>query len=56
MFCTMTMVLDTIEELVEYHGWQYERLDGNTKTEDRKEIVNNFMTRPEVNCTFRYNT
>ena len=39
IFCQMTHVMDIMEVYFEYRGFQYLRLDGSTKADDRGERV-----------------
>ena len=42
LFCTMTRVLDVMEEYLEWRGFEYCRLDGSTSAADRGELVRSF--------------
>eukprot|EP00892_Ulva_mutabilis_P010151 jgi/Ulvmu1/7508/UM037_0052.1 len=48
IFSTMTMVLDSIEEVLEYAGVRYTRLDGNTKASERGAILHDFTSDSEI--------
>eukprot|EP00955_Chlamydomonas_euryale_P078339 363132-Chlamydomonas_euryale.AAC.19 len=48
LFCTMTRMLDQVEELLDWRGYKHVRLDGNTATADRGKIVADFNT-PDSN-------
>ncbi|KAG1668599.1 hypothetical protein FOA52_001468 [Chlamydomonas sp. UWO 241] len=42
LFCTMTRMLDVIEELLHWHGHRFLRLDGSTPLSERGELVAEF--------------
>ena len=43
LFTQMTRVLDVLEPYLEWRGWQYLRLDGSTKQEDRAQLIVRFL-------------
>ena len=48
IFSTMTTVLDSIEDMLDYAGVGHTRLDGNTKPCDRGQILDTFSTTPSI--------
>lgn len=42
LFCTMTRLLDVLEEYLDWRGFSHLRLDGSTTAQDRADAVNNF--------------
>lgn len=44
IFSTMTMLLDSVEEVLEWAGLEYLRLDGTTKSTERGELIHDFST------------
>ena len=48
LFSTMTSMLDGVEELLEWRGLRWERLDGATKASERGELLASFTSDPEV--------
>ncbi|CAG7847264.1 Chromatin structure-remodeling complex subunit snf21; AltName: Full=ATP-dependent helicase snf21; AltName: Full=RSC complex subunit snf21 [Serendipita indica DSM 11827] len=42
MFFQMTKVMDIMEDYLRYRGWEFLRLDGSTKPEDRAELLAKF--------------
>lgn len=42
LFCTMTRVLDALEEYCGWRGWEWERLDGNTGGQERADAIKRF--------------
>lgn len=42
IFCTMTKLLDVMEEYMEWRGWCYVRLDGGTNAQERGALVDQF--------------
>jgi hypothetical protein len=43
LFCTMTRLLDVLEEYLAWRGYEYLRLDGSTGGAERGEVVNAFQ-------------
>jgi SNF2 family DNA or RNA helicase len=43
LFCTMTRVLDVLEEYLDWRGWKWARLDGTSGSEERGEAVASFQ-------------
>jgi len=43
IFCTMTRVLDVLEEYLAWRGYSYVRLDGGTTGDARGDVVNSFQ-------------
>jgi ATP-dependent helicase STH1/SNF2 len=39
MFFQMTQIMDIMEDFMRFRGYQYLRLDGTTKSEDRSELL-----------------
>lgn len=48
LFSTMTMILDMIENYLSLRDYNYVRLDGQTKIEVRKQIINVFNNDPDM--------
>jgi SNF2 family DNA or RNA helicase len=48
IFSTMTQILDSIGEVLDWAGFLYERLDGNTNVSERHEVVSRFNTDAKV--------
>lgn len=48
LFSTMTTQLDSCEEVLEWQGLRWERLDGTTKAADRGALLHAFSTDPNV--------
>ncbi|KAJ8680225.1 hypothetical protein QAD02_016012 [Eretmocerus hayati] len=48
LFSTMTMVLDIIEDYLSMRDYEYVRLDGHVKYEDRRSNIDKFQTDPNV--------
>jgi len=46
MFFQMTAIMDIMEDFLRYRNFQYLRLDGTTKSEDRSELLHDF-NRPD---------
>lgn len=42
LFCTMTRLLDVLEEYLDWRGFPHLRLDGGTGAQDRADAVNRF--------------
>jgi len=42
MFFQMTAIMDIMEDFLRYRGFQYLRLDGTTKSEDRSDLLRDF--------------
>lgn len=42
MFFQMTKVMDIMEDYLRHKGWQFLRLDGSTKPEERAELLAKF--------------
>jgi hypothetical protein len=42
LFCTMTRVLDALEDYCAWRGWEWERLDGTTGGQERAEAIARF--------------
>jgi ATP-dependent helicase STH1/SNF2 len=42
MFFQMTAIMDIMEDFLRYRNYQYLRLDGTTKSEDRSELLHDF--------------
>jgi SNF2 family DNA or RNA helicase len=42
LFCTMTRLLDLLEEYLEWRGLEYLRMDGATGNEERGKLVERF--------------
>ncbi|BFZ59342.1 Putative DNA helicase ino80 [Saitoella coloradoensis] len=48
VFFQMTRMIDLVEEYLAYRNWKYLRLDGSTKVEDRRDMVIDWQTKPEL--------
>lgn len=48
LYFQMTRMMDLAEEYLSYRSYKYLRLDGSSKVEDRRDMVNDFQTRPEI--------
>ncbi|EPS42587.1 hypothetical protein H072_3396 [Dactylellina haptotyla CBS 200.50] len=48
LYFQMTRMIDLIEEYLSYRQYQYLRLDGSSKLEDRRDMVSDWQTRPEI--------
>jgi SNF2 family DNA or RNA helicase len=42
LFCTMTRVLDALEDYCAWRGWEWERLDGTTGGQERADAIARF--------------
>jgi ATP-dependent helicase STH1/SNF2 len=42
MFFQMTKVMDIMEDYLRFKNWEFLRLDGSTKPEDRAELLSKF--------------
>eukprot|EP00798_Chlamydomonas_sp_ICE-L_P010150 gene10150-8053_t len=47
LFCTMTRILDIIEELLDWRGFGFQRLDGSTPSSERGAIIQEFNEDPD---------
>ena len=45
LYFQMTRMMDLAEEYLSYRSYKYLRLDGSSKVEDRRDMVNDFQTR-----------
>lgn len=48
VFSQMTKMMDILEDLLNYRGYKYLRLDGSTALQDRNERVTLFQSRPDI--------
>jgi DNA helicase INO80 len=48
LYFQMTRMMDLIEEYLTYRQYKYLRLDGSSKIGDRRDMVNDWQTRPEL--------
>lgn len=48
VYFQMTKMMDLIEEYLTYRQYQYLRLDGSSKLGDRRDLVNDWQTRPDL--------
>ncbi|KAJ3183436.1 putative DNA helicase ino80 [Geranomyces variabilis] len=48
IFFQMTLMMDLMEEYMSSRQYQYLRLDGSTSIYDRRDLVNDWQTRPEL--------
>lgn len=44
----MTRMIDLMEEYLHYRGYSYIRLDGSSKIADRRDLVTDWQTRPDI--------
>lgn len=44
----MTRMIDLMEEYLHFRGYSYIRLDGSSKIADRRDLVNDWQTRPDI--------
>lgn len=48
IYFQMTKMMDLMEEYLTYRQYKYLRLDGSSKLGDRRDLVNDWQTRPEL--------
>ena len=48
IYFQMTKMMDLMEEYLTYRQFKFIRLDGSSKLEDRRDLVNDWQTRPEI--------
>ncbi|CCJ31531.1 unnamed protein product, partial [Pneumocystis jirovecii] len=48
IYFQMTKMIDLMEEYLTYRQYKYLRLDGSSKINDRRDMVNDWQTRPEI--------
>jgi len=48
VYFQMTKMMDLMEEYLTYRQYKYIRLDGSSKLDDRRDLVNDWQTRPEI--------
>lgn len=48
IYFQMTKMMDLMEEYLTYRQYKYIRLDGSSKLDDRRDLVNDWQTRPEI--------
>ncbi|KAK9480623.1 SNF2 family N-terminal domain-containing protein [Lipomyces japonicus] len=48
IYFQMTRMMDLMEEYLNYRQYRYVRLDGSSKLSDRRDLVNDWQTRPEL--------
>lgn len=48
LYFQMTRMIDLMEEYLTYRNYKFCRLDGSTKIEDRRDMVADFQTKPEI--------
>lgn len=48
LYFQMTKMIDLMEEYLVYRQYKYLRLDGSSKISDRRDMVNDWQTRPEL--------
>ncbi|XP_061406540.1 LOW QUALITY PROTEIN: SWI/SNF-related matrix-associated actin-dependent regulator of chromatin subfamily A containing DEAD/H box 1A-like [Lethenteron reissneri] len=48
MFSQFTMILDILVQFLDYHGYSYVRMDGNTPVSERIGIIDRFNEEPEI--------
>ena len=50
MYSQMTRMIDILEQYLSLRGHRYIRLDGQSKLEDRRDMVEDWQTKPEIFC------
>ncbi|KAG2181239.1 hypothetical protein INT43_008822 [Umbelopsis isabellina] len=48
IYFQMTKMIDLMEEYISYKQYKYMRLDGSSKISDRRDMVTDWQTRPEI--------
>ena len=48
IYCQMTRIIDILEDYMRYRNYRYLRLDGSSKIEDRRDMVNDFQNRNDI--------
>ncbi|KAK9234560.1 SNF2 family N-terminal domain-containing protein [Lipomyces kononenkoae] len=48
IYFQMTRMMDLMEEYLAYRQYKYVRLDGSSKLSDRRDLVNDWQTKPEL--------
>lgn len=48
IYFQMTRMMDLMEEFLSYRQYKYVRLDGSSKLSDRRDLVNDWQTKPEL--------
>ncbi|KAF7725825.1 putative DNA helicase ino80 [Apophysomyces ossiformis] len=48
IYFQMTRMIDLMEEYISYKQYKYMRLDGSSKISDRRDMVQDWQTRPEI--------
>lgn len=48
IYFQMTRMIDLMEEYISYKQYKYMRLDGSSKISDRRDMVTDWQTRPEI--------
>ena len=48
VYFQMTRMIDLFEEYISYKQYKYLRLDGSSKISDRRDMVSDWQTRPEI--------
>lgn len=48
IYFQMTKMMDLMEEYLTYRQYNHIRLDGSSKLEDRRDLVNDWQTKPEI--------
>lgn len=56
IFTQMTKILDLMEDFLTWRKWNYVRLDGTTKSEERGQVVDKFMDKEADNWIFLLTT
>jgi ATP-dependent helicase STH1/SNF2 len=56
IFTQMTKILDLMEEFLTWRHWKYLRLDGTTRSEERGQVVDQFMDKDAGNWIFLLTT
>lgn len=54
LYFQMTRMMDLAEEYLTYRNYKYLRLDGSSKVEDRRDMVNDFQTRSVFFVLFEF--
>eukprot|EP01094_Clydonella_sp_ATCC50884_P024135 TRINITY_DN596_c1_g1_i3.p1 TRINITY_DN596_c1_g1~~TRINITY_DN596_c1_g1_i3.p1 ORF type:complete len:985 (-),score=340.79 TRINITY_DN596_c1_g1_i3:933-3887(-) len=50
IYSQMTRMIDVLEEFLTYRQHRYIRLDGSSKLEDRRDMVEDWQTQPDIFC------
>ena len=48
IFSQMTELLNIMQDYLSNRGWEYRRIDGSVKVDDRQRAMNDFNTNPDI--------